>query len=272
MKSIGLTADRRNGNQGFRGALIWKCDKFIMATMTITYAWNKRALFVVTKTFLSVKAPGNAYRHGGFDWMARLGYARVSTVDQNLDLQKDALRKAGCERIFEDYGVSGSERKRDGLSSVLRSLRKGDVLVVWRLDRLGRSVGHLVQLVTRLQKRQIGFHSVTENIETESAGGRMVFHVLAAMAEFERSIIRERTVAGIAAARARGQQHGRKRSLTDEQCVAAYRDIDSGAPWEIVASRFWVHQRTLKRCITRVCGNLPGASVNSEISGANSIA
>ena len=190
--------------------------------------------------------------------MARIGYARVSTIDQHLDLQRDALEAAGCERIYEDQGVSGAASKRDGLSSVLRALRRGDVLVVWRLDRLGRSVGHLVQLITRLQKRQIGFYSLTENIETESPGGRMVFHVLAAMAEFERSIIRERTVAGIAAARARGQQHGRKRSLTDEQCVEAYRDIDGEEPWEDVASRFHVHPRTLKRCITKVCGDLPG--------------
>lgn len=190
--------------------------------------------------------------------MARIGYARVSTTDQHLDLQKDALRAAGCERIFEDHGISGSESKRCGLSAILRTLRRGDILVVWRLDRLGRSVGHLVQLITRLQKRQIGFHSVTENIDTESAGGRMVFHVLAAMAEFERSIIRERTVAGIAAARARGQQHGRRRSLTDEQCLEAYHEIDGGEPWEDVASRLHVHPRTLKRCITRVCGDLPG--------------
>ena len=163
-------------------------------------------------------------------WMARIGYARVSTTDQHLGLQRDALQAAGCEQIFEDHGISGGESKRSGLSGVLRVLRKGDVLVVWRLDRLGRSVGHLVQIIGRLQKRQIGFHSVTENIETESAGGRMVFHVLAAMAEFERSIIRERTVTGIAAARARGQQHGRKRSLTDEQCLAAFEDIGSGEP------------------------------------------
>lgn len=190
--------------------------------------------------------------------MARIGYARVSTTDQHLGLQRDALQAAGCERIFEDHGVSGGESRRCGLSGVLRVLRKGDVLVVWRLDRLGRSVGHLVQIIGRLQKRQIGFHSVTENIETESAGGRMVFHVLAAMAEFERSIIRERTVAGIAAARARGQQHGRKRSLTDEQCLAAFEDIGSGEPWDRVASRLHVHPRTLKRAIATVCGGLPG--------------
>ncbi|AVA21967.1 recombinase family protein [Rhizobium sp. NXC24] len=189
--------------------------------------------------------------------MARIGYARVSTTDQHLGLQKDALLAAGCERIFEDHGVSGSESKRCGLTGVLRALRKGDVLVVWRLDRLGRSVGHLVQIITRLQKRQIGFRSVTENIDTESAGGRMVFHVLAAMAEFERSIIRERTVAGIAAARARGQRHGRKRSLTDEQCIAASKDIGGGEPWEQVASRLRVHPRTLKRAIAKVYGGVP---------------
>ncbi|UWU23023.1 recombinase family protein [Rhizobium sp. CB3060] len=189
--------------------------------------------------------------------MARIGYARVSTTDQHLDLQRDALRAAGCTRIFEDHGVSGAKSKRCGLSSVLRALRKGDVLVVWRLDRLGRSVGHLVDLITRLQKRRIGFQSLTENIETESAGGRMVFHVLAAMAEFERSIIRERTLAGIAAARARGQQHGRKRSLTDQQCIEAFKDIGGGKPWADVASYFNVHPRTLRRCIMRVCGKLP---------------
>ncbi|WP_244658666.1 recombinase family protein [Ciceribacter thiooxidans] len=190
--------------------------------------------------------------------MARIGYARVSTIDQHLGLQRDALQAAGCDRIFEDHGVSGGQSKRCGLSGVLRTLRRGDVLVVWRLDRLGRSVGHLVQIITRLQKRQIGFRSVMENIDTESAGGRMVFHVLAAMAEFERSIIRERTVAGIAAARARGQQHGRKRSLTDEQCLAAYKEIGGGEPWEDVASRLHVHPRTLKRGITKVCGGIPG--------------
>lgn len=189
--------------------------------------------------------------------MARIGYARVSTTDQHLGLQKDALRLAGCARIFEDHGVSGGESKRGGLSGVLRTLRKGDVLVVWRLDRLGRSVGHLVQIITKLQKRGIGFRSLTESIDTESAGGRMVFHVLAAMAEFERSIIRERTVAGIAAARLRGQRHGRKRALTDEQCLAAYEDIGGGEPWDRVASRLHVHPRTLKRAITTVCGRLP---------------
>ena len=190
--------------------------------------------------------------------MARIGYARVSTTDQNLDLQRNALQAAGCIRVFEDHGVSGATTKRCGLTAVLRGLKKGDVLVVWRLDRLGRSVRHLVELVARLQRRHVGFHSLTENIDTESAGGRMVFHVIAAMAEFERSIIRERTVAGIAAARARGQSHGRKRSLTDEQCRAAFAAISGGEAWTEVAAGHHVHPRTLKRCLAAVCGRLPG--------------
>ena len=191
--------------------------------------------------------------------MAKVGYARVSTVDQSLDLQRDALTAAGCDRIYEDFGVSGSQTKRCGLSSVMRKLECGDVLVVWKLDRLGRSVGHLVELLQRLQKRQIGFVSLTEQVETQSAAGRMLFHLLAALAEFERSLIRERTIAGIAAARARGQQLGRRRSLTDEQCIAAFNDIGGGEAWAEVAARYQVHQRTLKRSIAKVCGRLPDA-------------
>lgn len=190
--------------------------------------------------------------------MAKIGYARVSTADQNLDLQKNALRAAGCARIYEDHGVSGEKAKRGGLSAVLRSLKPGDVLVVWRLDRLGRSVGHLVQLITRLQKRQVGFHSLTEAIDTGSAGGRMIFHVLAAMAEFERSIIRERTIAGMAAAKARGLSVGRRLSLSDAQCHAAFAAIDGGNTWASVAESYRVHPRTLQRCLSKVCGRLPG--------------
>jgi DNA invertase Pin-like site-specific DNA recombinase len=193
--------------------------------------------------------------------MARIGYARVSTSDQNLDLQRNALRAAGCVRVFEDHGVSGAATRRDGLSAVLRCLKKGDVLVVWRLDRLGRSVRHLVDLVARLKRRQVGFCSITESIDTESAGGRMVFHVLAAMAEFERSIIRERTVAGIAAARARGQAHGRRRSMTDDQCRAAMAALSGGEGWTDVADRYHVHPRTLKRRLAQVGVSLLGETV-----------
>lgn len=180
-----------------------------------------------------------------------IGYARVSTNDQNLDLQVDALRSAGCGRVFEDHGVSGAVEKRRGLNAVLRTLRKGDTLVVWRLDRLGRSIRHLIDVITKLQARGIEFRSVTENIDTSSAGGRMIFHVIAAMAEFERSMISERTVAGMAAARQRGQSLGRRRSMTEEQCVEAVTALGQGGEsLADVARRYKVHPRTLKRLIS----------------------
>src|ERR1700761_1152247 len=113
--------------------------------------------------------------------MTRIGYARVSTIDQNLDLQKRALTEAGCARIFEDHGISGGRYRRRGLDSTLRALRRGDVLVVWRLDRLGRSLGHLISVIDKLQRRGIAFLSLTENIDTLSAGGRLIFHIFAAI-------------------------------------------------------------------------------------------
>lgn len=182
--------------------------------------------------------------------MAMIGYARVSTNDQNLDLQVDALRSAGCGRVFEDHGVSGAVEKRRGLNAVLRTLRKGDTLVVWRLDRLGRSIRHLIDVITKLQARGVEFRSVTENIDTNSAGGRMIFHVIAAMAEFERSMISERTVAGMAAARQRGQSLGRRRSMTEEQCAEAVRALGHGESLADIARRYQVHPRTLKRLIS----------------------
>ncbi|KJF66066.1 recombinase family protein [Rhizobium nepotum] len=183
--------------------------------------------------------------------MAMIGYARVSTNDQNLDLQVDALRSAGCGRVFEDHGVSGAVEKRRGLNAVLRTLRKGDTLVVWRLDRLGRSIRHLIDVITKLQARGVEFRSVTENIDTNSAGGRMIFHVIAAMAEFERSMISERTVAGMAAARQRGQNLGRRRSMTEEQCAEAVTALGQGGEsLADVARRYKVHPRTLKRLIS----------------------
>lgn len=118
--------------------------------------------------------------------MARIGYARVSTIDQHLDLQKNALRLAGCTRIFEDHGVSGSDENRCGLSSMLKALRRGDILIVWRLDRLGRSIAHLISMVETLRRRGIGFISLTESIDTSSPGGKLIFHILAALAEFEK--------------------------------------------------------------------------------------
>lgn len=203
------------------------------------------------KGFLFVKvAVLRGGRHRVSDSMTMIGYARVSTNDQNLDLQVDALRSAGCGRVFEDHGVSGAVEKRRGLNAVLRTLRKGDTLVVWRLDRLGRSIRHLIDVITKLQARGIEFRSVTENIDTNSAGGRMIFHVIAAMAEFERSMISERTVAGMAAARQRGQSLGRRRSMTDEQCAEAVRALGHGESLADIARRYQVHPRTLKRLIS----------------------
>jgi DNA invertase Pin-like site-specific DNA recombinase len=145
-----------------------------------------------------------------------IGYARVSTHDQTLDLQKDALQKVGCSRIFSDI-VSGAATDRAGLNAALQFLRGGDVLVVWRLDRLGRSLQHLIESIRRLQERGIGFKSLTENIDTTTPGGKLVFHIFGALAEFERDLIRERTQAGLAAARSRGKRGGRPAVLDANQ-------------------------------------------------------
>ncbi len=147
----------------------------------------------------------------------RIGYARVSTADQNLDLQRDALRRARCGRLYEDR-ASGSNTDRPELKRCLAQLRAGDCLGVWRLDRLGRSLVDLIRIVTDLGQRGVAFESVTERIETASPIGRFMFHLLGALAEFERGLIRERILAGLAAARARGQRVGRPRKL-DQQAV-----------------------------------------------------
>jgi DNA invertase Pin-like site-specific DNA recombinase len=145
-----------------------------------------------------------------------IGYARVSTDDQNLNLQRDALQKAGCELTFDDM-VSGTKARRPGLEKAFSHLRQGDTLVVWRLDRLGRSLRHLIETVAELQERGVGFKSLTESIDTTTSGGRLVFNIFASLAEFEREIIRERTQAGLQAARARGRTGGRPKALTEKQ-------------------------------------------------------
>ncbi|MBG6191673.1 DNA invertase Pin-like site-specific DNA recombinase [Arthrobacter sp. CAN_A212] len=152
----------------------------------------------------------------------QLGYARVSTGDQDAALQEDALKAAGCYRIFTDT-ASGLLETRPELSKVLDQLRPGDTLVVWRLDRLGRSIRHLIDQLAGLQERGIGFRSLQENIDTTSSGGRLVFHVFAALAEFERDLIRERTHAGLQAARARGRSGGRPALLTKDKLRTARR-------------------------------------------------
>jgi len=150
----------------------------------------------------------------------RIGYARVSTQDQHLRAQTDALKKAGCEKIYTDQ-LSGASRERPGLTQALEILRQGDILMVWKLDRLGRSLPHLVELVNELKEKGVGFRSLQENLDTTSGTGKLVFHLFASLAEFERDLIRERTLAGLAAARARGRKGGRPRVLEANQVALA---------------------------------------------------
>lgn len=182
----------------------------------------------------------------------RLGYARVSTEDQKLDLQMQALKKAGCTRIFTDHGASGAGFARPGLDEALSNLSRGDTLVVWRLDRLGRSLIKLVQLMDQLGDHGIDFHSLTENIDTSSSGGRLVFHMIAALSEFERTLISERTRAGMAAAKEKGRRLGRPRLLSEdelEEAMVAFRV--RGEPIVDLAKRYDLAPRTLRRMIRR---------------------
>jgi len=142
-----------------------------------------------------------------------IGYARVSTQDQHPELQVDALKAAGCEQVFHEK-ITGKLAERPELDACLRTLRKGDTLIVWKLDRLGRSLKNLVEVIHTLEQRGVAFRSLTESIDTSSAGGKLIFHVFGALAEFEHSLIRERTMAGLAAARARGRRGGRKNKLS----------------------------------------------------------
>lgn len=155
----------------------------------------------------------------------KIGYARVSTYEQNLALQVDALTAAGCEKVFEDH-VSGAKRSRPGFDEALSHLRKGDTLVVWRLDRLGRSLKHLIEIITLLDEREVGFQSLQESVNTTTSGGRLIFHLFSALAEFERHLIQERTQAGLAAARARGRTGGRPKALNEKQQAWLYRLYD----------------------------------------------
>ncbi|WP_420628630.1 recombinase family protein [Candidatus Leptofilum sp.] len=155
-----------------------------------------------------------------------IGYARVSTDDQNLALQEDALKKVGCKKIFSDK-MSGAKSARPGLQEALTYLRDGeDTLVVWRLDRLGRSLKNLIEMMSLLENRSIGFQSLQESINTTTSGGKLIFHIFGALAEFERNLIRERTKAGLTAARARGKKGGRPKSLDREKVQRLYQLYD----------------------------------------------
>ncbi len=158
----------------------------------------------------------------------KIGYARVSTADQNLDLQMDALKEAGCEKIFSDHGVSGAKTDRPGLDKALDHVRKGDTLVIWKLDRLGRSLSHLLSIVEDLKQQGADFASVQDGFDTSSASGKMVFSVIGAMAEYERNLMRERTMAGLATARSRGRMGGRPKSLDKSQVKVAIALTEAG--------------------------------------------
>ena len=178
-----------------------------------------------------------------------IGYARVSTEDQHLHLQIDALKKAGCEKFFTDE-MSGAKSERPGLSEALAFVRAGDTLVVWRLDRLGRSLKDLIARVEEMKQRQVEFRSLTENIDTSSSGGKFMFHVFSALAEFERDLIRERTMAGLTAARARGRLGGRPRAMAEEKIkMAASLMKDSSVSVKEICRNLGVSRTTLYRYV-----------------------
>ena len=182
-----------------------------------------------------------------------IGYARVSTDDQDTRLQIDALKRAGCEKIYEER-ASGSRTDRPELAKALAHGRKGDMVVVWKLDRLGRSLPHLIDTVHDLEERKVGFRSLTDNIDTTTASGRMFFHMMGALAQFERDLIRERTNAGLKAARERGNIGGRPRKLTDADLKFARSLMrDKSEQWTrpAVAARLGVSPMTLWRAMRR---------------------
>lgn len=175
----------------------------------------------------------------------KIGYSRVSTNDQNLDLQHDALKAAGIEKVFYDK-VSGT-KERPKLAEALEFLREGDTLIVWRLDRLGRSLKDLLEIVTGLEKRKIHFVSLTENIDTTTATGKLIFHIFASFAEFERNLIRERTNAGLTAAKARGIKGGRKPALNAEKLAMVETLLKTSKDYAAIARTTKVSERTIRR-------------------------
>lgn len=181
--------------------------------------------------------------------MSRIGYARVSTLDQHPETQAAALQAAGCERIFTDHGVSGAKASRPQLDAALAYLREGDQLVVWKLDRLGRSVSHLVHVIEALRERGVQFVSLTEGFDTTTAQGRLLFHILAALAEMERELIRERTLAGIERAKAEGRMGGRRTVMSAERIRVASAMLAEGRPVSEVAKVLGVGRATLYRSL-----------------------
>jgi DNA invertase Pin-like site-specific DNA recombinase len=179
----------------------------------------------------------------------KIGYARVSTDAQSTQLQVAELERAGCERIYRDQAVTGVRIKRPGLGRALADLQAGDVLVVTRLDRLGRSLSHLIDTVNTLHGRGVGFQSLSESIDTTSATGTLVFHVLGALAQFERALIRERTSAGLAAAKSRGVKFGRPPRLSDDQVQHARALSEAGKSHRDIARLLGVSRMTIYRIL-----------------------
>jgi DNA invertase Pin-like site-specific DNA recombinase len=177
-----------------------------------------------------------------------IGYTRVSTHDQTLHLQQDALTMAGCNKIVTDT-ASGAKAERKGLEEALNYVRKGDTLVVWRLDRLGHSLPHLIATMTALEERSIGFKSLTENIDTTTSGGKLIFHIFGALAEFERNLIRERTQAGLTAARERGRKGGRPKALTTRQLSIARDLYERHHPIQEILQILKISRATLYRAL-----------------------
>ncbi len=193
-----------------------------------------------------------------------LGYARVSTQDQTLALQRDALDAAGCARVFEEH-AGGAAGERAELAKLFDHVRPGDTVVVWRLDRLGRSLRHLIDTVNSLADRRVGFRSLSENIDTTTPGGKLVFHVFAALAEFERELIQERTNAGLTAARARGRVGGRPSALSTAQVHEARRMYESGDyTWAEIGEMFDVSRMTVYRHVVNSTNDVP-ANDNANI-------
>ena len=180
----------------------------------------------------------------------KIGYARVSTDEQNLDLQIDALKADGCEKIFSDEGVSGITIKRDGLDQAISATGENDILVVWKLDRLGRSLAFLIDLTETLRQNGCGFKSLSDGIDTTTAAGKLYFHMMGAIAEFERSLISDRTKAGMKSAKKRGRSIGRKKVLTIEQISHAKAMIEAGKETKASMARlFGVDWKTLHRAL-----------------------
>lgn len=186
----------------------------------------------------------------------RIGYARVSTQDQDMSLQHDSLIKAGCVKIYAEK-ISGKNADRPELAQCIKALREGDTLVVWRMDRLGRSLKDLIEIITGLEENGIHFESITERIETGTATGKLMFHVFSAMAEFERNLISERTLAGLAAARARGRVGGRKEKLTEKDKEFA-RTLLANPNMQVseVARRLGVSRQTIYRQVGVITPNI----------------